>query len=342
MNDAIHPTAVNDTATAGTGTASGTPETPSKPIVVGLDGSDESFAALEWALREAHKTGEEVNAVFGWTSSWDVGGEPSDEETWAHAREQIETQLRGWIDRAVGRLPFDAPSIRLTSVRASGTSALLEIGRGASQIVVGRRSLGRVARWFLGSTSASIAQEAQVPVTIVRLEDMGGDVEDQIGAALRPDAHSLKRLEAESILGDRALPVVAGIDGSDGSLGALNYAAQAAARDGAPLHVLFCWQMRDLMQMPGYGTATPSLEAASAYAERLLAGTVAKADIPDGVEVFQHAFHIPAAKGLLNASRYASRLVVGSRGLSGFDAHFIGSVSRRIVDLAECTVTVVH
>lgn len=341
MNDATTP--IDTTTSAVRDDAAQTAPNGPKPIVVGVDGSDESFAALEWALREAHKTGEEVNAVFGWAKSWDVGGEPADDEAWAHAREQIETQLRGWVDRTMDRLPFATPPIRFTSVRASGTSALLEIGRSSSQIVVGRRSLGRVARWFLGSTSASIAQEARVPVTVVRLEDMGGDVEDQIGAALSPDAHSLKRLEAENILGgDRPLPVVVGIDGSDGSLGALNYAAQAAARDGAPLHVLFCWQMRDLMQMPGYGNATPSLEAASAYAERLLAGTVAKATIPQGVGVFQHAFHIPAAKGLLNASRYASRLVVGSRGLSGFDAHFIGSVSRKIVDFAECTVTVVH
>ena len=314
-----------------------------KPIVVGLDGSDESFAALTWALREAHKTGDGIVAVFGWTPSWDVGGEPDTEEAWAQAREGIESQLRAWIDGAMSRLPFDAPSVTLTSVRSSGTTALLEIGRNSSQIVVGRRSLGRVARWFLGSTSASIAQEAQAPVTIVRIEDLADDVESQIGAALSPDAHSLKRLEAESILGeDRALPVVVGIDGSEGSLGALNYAAQAASRDGTTLHVLYCWQTRDLRQVPGYENAIPSLEAASRHAEEILAATVAKASIPEGVRVFQHAFHIPAAKGLLNASRYASRLVVGSRGLSGFDAHFIGSVSRKVVDFAECTVTVVH
>ena len=36
-------------------------------IVVGLDGSDESFAALRWAMEEARHTGQRVNAVFGWT-----------------------------------------------------------------------------------------------------------------------------------------------------------------------------------------------------------------------------------------------------------------------------------
>ena len=41
-------------------------EAATKPdIVVGVDGSDESFAALKWALEEASLTGQSVNAVFG-------------------------------------------------------------------------------------------------------------------------------------------------------------------------------------------------------------------------------------------------------------------------------------
>ena len=39
-------------------------------IVVGVDGSDESFAALRWALNEASLTGQQVNAVFAWSHSW--------------------------------------------------------------------------------------------------------------------------------------------------------------------------------------------------------------------------------------------------------------------------------
>ena len=44
-----------------------------RDIVVGVDGSDESFAALRWALQEASLTGQRVNAVYGWTHSWDMG-----------------------------------------------------------------------------------------------------------------------------------------------------------------------------------------------------------------------------------------------------------------------------
>ena len=54
-------------------------------IVVGVDGSDESFAALKWALEEASLTGQSVNAVFGWTHSWDMGSEPDSDEAWVRS-----------------------------------------------------------------------------------------------------------------------------------------------------------------------------------------------------------------------------------------------------------------
>lgn len=70
-------------------------EAATKPdIVVGVDGSDESFAALKWALEEASLTGQSVNAVFGWTHSWDMGSEPDSDEAWAKVRHDIANELR--------------------------------------------------------------------------------------------------------------------------------------------------------------------------------------------------------------------------------------------------------
>ena len=84
-------------------------------------------------------------------------------------------------------IDIDNEHIKLTSFRASGTSALLEIGANAQQIVVGRRSMGRVARWFAGSLSASLAEESTVPVTVIRTaSDEDIDVQDQIANALSP------------------------------------------------------------------------------------------------------------------------------------------------------------
>lgn len=163
-------------------------EAATKPdIVVGVDGSDESFAALKWALEEASLTGQSVNAVFGWTHSWDMGSEPDSDEAWAKVRHDIANELRVWVDKAAAGIDFDPANLKLTSVKASGTSALLQIGHDSQQIVVGRRSLSRMARWFMGSLSASLAEAAEVPVTVVRIAGSEDEtVTEAIANALTP------------------------------------------------------------------------------------------------------------------------------------------------------------
>ncbi|MEJ5920727.1 universal stress protein [Bifidobacterium thermophilum] len=312
-------------------------------IVVGVDGSDESFAALRWAIREATLTGQHVNAVFGWTHSWDMGSQPQSDEAWGQVREQMAQRLRDWVDQACSDIDFDVSRLKLTSVRATGTHALLELGSGAQQIVVGRRSLGRVARWFLGSLSASLAEEAKVPVTVVRFaSDEEASVQDEIANSLTPGETTVHYAQPPVVGQGRVKPVVVGIDGSPIARRALVYAADEARIHHAPLHVLFCWQIKDLDAVPGYENAVPPLHVAEQRAQQLLDEAVAHADFGDGLDVQANAFHIPAAKGLISASRYASHLIVGSRGLNGLDAHFLGSVSRQLVNFAECTVTVVH
>ena len=98
--------------------------------------------------------------------------------------------------------------------------------------------------------------------------------------------------------------------------------------------MMFCWQPADLGVIPGYENAVAPVKVGQRRAEEILAELMAKAEIPDGVKVSTNAFHIPASKGLIAASRYASHLVVGLRGLSGLDAHFLESVSRQIVNFA--------
>ena len=328
-------------------------EAGSADIVVGVDGSDESFAALRWALREAALADCGVNAVFGWTHSWDAGSKPDSDDAWNQMRHRLADQLRQWVEAASENIDFDPTRLRLTSVRASGTQALLQLGADARQIVVGRRSLGRVARWFTGSLSASLAESAEVPVTVVRIADGEEErVEDDIAEALAPGAHASRRRprSAAAASSDAAgqhadgarRPVAVGVDGSDSSLNALRFAIAEARLHQVPLHVLFCWQLKDLGVIAGYENAIAPLEAGEKRASELLDDLMATVDVPHDLDTSLHVFHISAAKGLISASRYASHLVVGSRGLNGMDAHFLGSVSRQIVNFAECTVTVVH
>ena len=315
-------------------------------IVVGVDGSEESFTALQWALREASLSGRAVNAVYAWTHSWDMGAQPDNPDAWEKASKAITEQLLDWVNEASAGIAFDPDNLKLTSVHASGATGLLQIGADAQQIVVGRRSLGRVTRWFVGSLSSSLAESAKVPVTVVRIagnEDKS--VQDDIAHSLAPGMPIHHDDELAAAKGKR--PVVVGVDGSETSRHALRFAIDFADLHHAPLQVMFCWQLKDLGTVKGYENAVAPIAVGQEHAERMLdelldSVQVPAQDIPDDFRIESHAFHISAAKGLIEASRYARHLVVGSRGLSGLDARFLGSVSKQIINFADCTVTVVH
>lgn len=132
-------------------------------------------------------SGRAVNAVYAWTHSWDMGAQPDNPDAWEKASKAITEQLLDWVNEASAGIAFDPDNLKLTSVHASGTTGLLQIGADAQQIVVGSRSLGRVTRWFVGSLSSSLAESAKVPVTVVRIagnEDKS--VQDDIAHSLAP------------------------------------------------------------------------------------------------------------------------------------------------------------
>ncbi|MCH4208656.1 universal stress protein [Bifidobacterium sp.] len=323
-------------------------------IVVGLDGSPESFAALRWALREAECSRQRVNAVFGWTPSWELGAEPDNDKDWDTMRERMLGRLHGWVKEASKGLDIDLGKIELTPERASGEAALLRIGSHAQQIVVGRRSMGRVMRWLTNSTSSSLAEESQVPVTIVRGADADEhDVQGGIAAALGPTvlgpAAGDDRVKPENGSGAEAAgrTIVVGVDGSPAADRALRFAICRAALHHASVHAVYCWQFKELGVIPGYENAIAPIEAGQEYAAKLVRDIVTARihDSPataEALSISTHAFHVSAVKGLLSASRYTDHIVIGTRGLGGLDAHFLGSVSRQVVNLAQCTVTVVH
>lgn len=344
------------------------PEQLQGDIVVGLDGSHESFVALRWALAEASASGQNVNAVFGWTPSWNAGSEPKTDEEWDALRRTLTNTLNDWVDDAIPDFNMNPERLTLTSVQASGPAALLEIGAQAQQIVVGRRNIGPLTRWFLGSTSAPLIEDAQVPVTLVHIPAQDSDsVSADIAAALtntsavanhstplssaeqsnqtaspsrRADA-STKTGDNESIVQNRS-PLVVGVDGSEHSLKALDFAIHEAHVHGFDLHVVMCWQLKDLGTIEGYEHSIAPISVGQAKAEEQLRAIVAKVEVPDQVHLHLHAFHTTALKGIMDAGKYAGWIIVGSRGLTGMNARFLGSVSRQLLNLAQCTVTIVH
>ncbi|WP_354637185.1 universal stress protein [Kitasatospora camelliae] len=134
-------------------------------VVVGLDGSPSSHAALRWALRHAELIGGVVDAVTAWEfpspDGWSAPAVDADLDVdVAHRR--LADELREVLGEE-GAARVDA-----RVVRANPVEALLDAANGAELLVVGSRGRGTFARALLGSVSIQCALHATCPVVIVR------------------------------------------------------------------------------------------------------------------------------------------------------------------------------
>lgn len=135
-------------------------------IVVGVDGSPSSKAALRWALGQAALTGAELRAVAAWEFpafySWEGGPMPPEDFERA-ARESLNTA----VDEA---LHADEFPVRVNREILHGHSAqvLLDSAADADLLVLGSRGHGSFYGVLLGSVSQQCAQHAGCPVVIVR------------------------------------------------------------------------------------------------------------------------------------------------------------------------------
>ena len=134
-------------------------------IIVGVDGSANSVAAVQWAAGLAAATGAEVVAVHAVGLLDRIG--PSTERMPAQAhldeiRQAFETE---WC------AAFDGTQLRSRRLLRNGTPVMALLAAAdeehADLIVVGSRGLGGFPQLLLGSTSTQLAQHSSRPVTIV-------------------------------------------------------------------------------------------------------------------------------------------------------------------------------
>jgi nucleotide-binding universal stress UspA family protein len=140
--------------------------------------------------------------------------------------------------------------------------------------------------------------------------------------------------------------IVVGVDGSDNSRDALQWAYDEAAHHEAALIVVTTWHPPALPMTPPYGSIPPEnygdqpRQEALDLLERFTSALVPKdpaVDIRTSVEEGKNP-----AKVLIERSKEADLLVVGSRGHGGFVGMLLGSVSQHLVAHAECPVVVVR
>lgn len=136
-------------------------------IVVGVDGSPSSKAALRWAVRQARLTGARVEAVTAWEFPTYYGWIPAD------STEVLEGVARSMLAEATEEAAAAAPGVNVYRVVAHGNAAsvLLDFAKEADLLVVGSRGHGGFTGALLGSVSQHCVRHATCPVVIVRGND---------------------------------------------------------------------------------------------------------------------------------------------------------------------------
>jgi nucleotide-binding universal stress UspA family protein len=160
--EAYHETHLSPPAAPAPSAAPDRPVARPQRIVVGVDGSDESVAALHWAAEEARWRGAQLEVVHAW--SWDhaapipmVGPGPGE------VRREAEETLQMALQDA--RLHGVAASGRV--VEGHPSAALQRLAAGADLLVVGSRGRGTITSALLGSVSTHCVHHAPCPVVVV-------------------------------------------------------------------------------------------------------------------------------------------------------------------------------
>lgn len=285
-------------------------------VVVGVDGSASSLAAVEVAAREARSRGAGLRVVhaFVWPATHvPLGPSPLGPP---------EGGLRNMVDRlvteAVERARAVAPDVDTSHVvvTAEPLTVLEAQSRAAELVVVGSRGMGGFVGLLVGSTAVHLAAHGSCPVLVVREQ---------------PHADG---------------PIVLGVDGSAAGQKAVDFAfAEAALRD-APLVALHTWTTWNAPMPAPQDPSMPYANPPGALAEgeeRLSSEALAgHQERYPGVRVEHKVVHGGTRESLIEASRSAQLMVVGARGRGGFAGLLLGSVSQALLHHAHCPVAVVR
>ncbi|KOU58143.1 universal stress protein [Streptomyces sp. MMG1533] len=284
------------------------------PLVVGVDGSDASLQAVDWAVDEAARRGLPLRLVHG--SRWERydGAAPWTGVERPSERMPAEHVVASAAERAGRRNPEVKVSTEIVPEEAA--SALLHEGDNASVLVTGSRGRGELKGLLLGSVGLAVAARAHCPVIVVRGDKAG-----------------LAGTHGRILLG-------AGEPATGGE--AVRFAFREAEARGCALDVVRTWRCpaHESTDRPAQAgdPAHDHEERASALLDALLHD--AMADHP-GVRVHRTTVEGTARKVLLNRSAAADLVIVGARRRQGRFGLQLGLVSHTLLHHADCPVAVV-
>ena len=132
-------------------------------VVVGIDGSPESGAALHWALRYLDVTGGEVHAVAVWQQPVQFGagaGRPP-------PAQEFEAEARSWLADTLPDRDCDRARMHTHIEEGEPAAILLDHALRADLLVLGNHGRGAIRGALLGSVALRCVNHAPVPVLLV-------------------------------------------------------------------------------------------------------------------------------------------------------------------------------
>ncbi|GFH37790.1 universal stress protein [Streptomyces pacificus] len=281
----------------------------SRPIAVGVDGSDGSLAAVDWAADEAALRGAPLRLVYA--TQWIPHQPQAVRMTHEERAEEAGDVLGAVEERARARRP--GLTLAAEEVEDAPARVLLDAGSEADVLVVGTHGLSGVGGFMVGSVGQEVVADAKHPVVLVRPDYR----EDARGA------HGRNR-------------VVLGLDIDDAADEVLEFAFDYAARRGVPLHVLHSRHAPFLHRHRAAAEAEsgPQAETASALAQAVRPYR----DKYPAVDVSEESAVGRPADRLVQEAADARLVVLGRR--RGHGSH-IGSTTHALIHHAACPVAVV-
>lgn len=280
-------------------------------VVVGVDGSAHTKAAISWAARDAALHGLPLTLVHviqpPMVLSWPENT-AAEYGPWQSQGKEVIESATAIAEQAVAELG-EVEIVSETFTEAMRPT-LIELTKTAKLMVVASRGLGAFGRMLLGSVSSALVHHAYCPVAVIH-----------------DDADMADRLDA---------PVVVGVDGSTASETATALAFDEAARRKVELVAAHAWSDTIAIETPGITYQTMQGLGEEVLAERL-AGWQER--YPD-VNVRRVVACDRPAHQLLELSEEAQLVVVGSHGRGGFAGMLLGSVSTKVVNEAHIPVIV--
>lgn len=291
-------------------------------ILVAVDGSAESDAAVRWAAREAAMRDAAVTlmhviapAMVSWPArpleaSFNNWQEENAQQVIERAQKTLHASL-GDAEPSAVRAAVQHGAV--TATQHGGVAAtIIGASAEAQMVVVGSRGVGSLARVALGSVSRNVVQHAQCPVAVIHADE-----------GTTPDVTS---------------PVLLGIDGSPASEAATALAFDEASRRGVDLVAVHAWHNLGCYPVVGMYWESWEEEGHQVLAQHL-AGW--REQYPD-VNVRRRVVCDQPARWLIDVSAEAQLVVVGSHGRGGFKGMLLGSVSTAVAERAKVPVIVVR